>query len=158
MFFRTPYNYDTDVASFRSGLDCSNDIDRTQQNFKDDCDINRMVTTFAKTGIIPGADIPAMEFKFDEVFDYQSAMNALIEADKAFMSLPSSTREFFHNDPQAMITFLSDSKNRDRAIELGLVNPYKQDGVIVKSNEPMPDNPPVGGPVPPPSPSSSSSS
>lgn len=119
--FRDPYNYDTDLVSFNSGLDCSNDPTRTQQNMADECDINKLVATYARTGIIPGSDIPAMEFHVDEIYDYQTAMNQLIESNKAFMALPSNIRDRFHNDPASLLNFLSSEDNRAEAISLGLI-------------------------------------
>ncbi|ALS03699.1 VP3 [Gokushovirus WZ-2015a] len=121
MKFKTPYNYDTDVASFTSGLDCSNDDSRTQQNMADETDINKLVQVYAKTGYIPGSDLPAMNFEIDEIIDYQTAMNQIIDSQKSFMSLPSHIRDYFHNDPGHLLDFLNDSSNKDEAIRLGLV-------------------------------------
>ncbi|AXF52785.1 MAG: internal scaffolding protein [Microviridae sp.] len=118
--FKTPYNYDTDISSFSSGLDCSNDPSKTQQHMAAECDINNLVKTFAKTGYIPGQDIPAMEFHVDEIYDYQSAMNQLLASQKAFGSLPSHIRDYFHNSPQHLLHFLSNPANEAEAIRLGL--------------------------------------
>lgn len=127
MFFRTPFNYDTDVSSFSSGLDCSNDPSRAQQNMADETDINKLVAVYAKTGIIPGQDIPAMEFHIDEIVDYQSAMNQLIESQRAFGALPSHIRDYFHNDPGRLLDFLGDPANKPEAIRLGLaIEPVNQ--------------------------------
>lgn len=139
MKFRTPYNYDTDVDSFTSGLDCSNDPGETQQHMKDECDINVLVNTFARTGIIPGAEIPAMEFAIDDVVDYQTAMNALIDTQRAFEALPSAVRERFSNDPHELLQFVGSEANRQEAISLGLVPAPK---VPDLAGEPLP---PSGG-------------
>ncbi|WP_445772243.1 hypothetical protein, partial [Rheinheimera sp.] len=48
MFIRTPYNYDTNLASEESALYCS-DVSRTQQNAKEECDINTIVKRFNVT-------------------------------------------------------------------------------------------------------------
>ncbi len=122
MKFRTPFNYDTDVASFSSGLDCSNDVDRAQQHMKDETDINRLVKVYARTGI-PGADIPATEVVFDDVFDFQSAMNAVRQAEEGFARLPADLRKRFHYDPGEFLSFIDDADNRAEAEKLGLVLP-----------------------------------
>lgn len=121
MKFRTPYNYDVDVASFVSGLDCSNDPSRAQQHMKDETDINRLVKVFGATGIVPGADLPATEFAFDEVFDFQTAMNAVVAAERSFAQLPSHVRARFSNNPAEFLSFVDNIENRDEAIRLGLI-------------------------------------
>lgn len=120
MFFKTPYNYDTDLHSFTSGLDCSKDPSRAQQHMKEETDINLLVKTFARTGIIPGQDLPAVNFEMDEIFDYQSAMNQIRKSQEAFDRLPSNVREYFHNDPNHLLKFVSDENNRAEAERLGL--------------------------------------
>lgn len=122
MKFRNPYNYDTDVESFKSGLDCSNDPSRAQQHMRDETDINILVKTYARTGTIPGADIPATHFEFDEIFDYQEAMNRVIEANRMFGALPSQLRARFQNDPAQLLSFVHDDRNREEAMRLGLVS------------------------------------
>lgn len=141
MKFRNPYNYDTDVASFNSGLDCSNDPSRAQQHMKDETDINTLVKIYARTGVVPGADLPATEFAFDEVFDFQSAMNAVVAAERSFARLPSNIRARFSNDPAQFLSFVDNMENRDEAIRLGLVAPPDLAGEPVEkpvSQEPAP--------------------
>lgn len=139
--FRTPYNYDTDVASHLTGLDCSDDPSRAQQHMKDECDINTLVKTYARTGMIPGQDLPAMVFELDEIVDYQTAMNAVLESQRAFGKLPSNVREYFHNDPAHLLSFLNDENNRAEAERLGLTI---QKAVDKPQPEPVPaDKPPV---------------
>lgn len=136
--FRTPYNYDTDLTSFSSGLDCSNDPGRTQQHMKDETDINKLVSTYARTGVIPGSDIPAMDFNVDEIIDYQTAMNQIRASQQAFNALPSSTREYFHNNPAHLLSFLNDKNNQDEAVRLGLALPPPPSNPV---NTPSPQNP-----------------
>jgi Chlamydia-phage Chp2 scaffold (Chlamy_scaf). len=65
---------------------------------------------------------PAPELAdFDEVFDFQSAMNVLVQAERSFMGLPANVRKRFSNDPGQMMEFLNDSSNYDEAVKLGLV-------------------------------------
>jgi len=52
MFIRNPYNYDTNLASEESALYCT-DGSRTQQNFKEECDINTILKRFNVTGQLP---------------------------------------------------------------------------------------------------------
>jgi len=120
MFVRTPFNYDGDVVSHKSGLDCSDAPTRAQQHFRDECDINVLVARFARTGLPEAPQVPSMA-QFDEVLDFQSAMQTIIDARAAFGQLPSNMRARFQNDPGQFLAFVHDDANRDEAVRLGLV-------------------------------------
>jgi len=119
-FIRSAYNYNTDEASRASSLACL-DISKTQQQFKDECDINTIVRLFGITGKLP-ENVHAPTFgDFFEVDDFHSAQNAVRNAAESFMRLPANVRERFGNDPQQLIVFVSDDRNRKEAEALGLV-------------------------------------
>lgn len=52
--------------------------------------------------------------------DYQAALNLVLEGNQAFNNLASETRKRFDNDPKKLLTFLSDPKNHEEAIKLGI--------------------------------------
>jgi len=131
-FLRTPYNYDTDLASDESALTCK-DVSLTQQNQKEDADINTIVARFGLTGELPFADKQPRYGDFTAVTDYHSAMNAVASAREDFMSLPAELRARFNNDPALLIDFLASDANRDEAIKLGLVNPPITDNESVST-------------------------
>ena len=121
-FVRSPYNYDLAQASDDAGLDCSCDgAGRTKQSFAEEADINTLIRRFGIGNPLPqGTRVPSYgDFSF--VTDYQSALNVLTLADKAFMSLPAHLRSRFGNDPGAFVAFCDDDANRDEAVRLGLV-------------------------------------
>lgn len=120
MFVRTPFNYDGDIVSHLTGIDCSDAPTRAQQHFRDECDINVLVARFARTGVPEAPQAPSLS-EFNEIFDYQSAMQTVIDARSAFGSLPSSVRTRFQNDPGQFMSFIHDDSNRDEAIRLGLI-------------------------------------
>jgi phage internal scaffolding protein len=132
IFLRTPFNFDTDENSDETGLKCM-DKSLAVQASRDECDINVLVERFGLTGRMPDqmvgqlmaqVQIPPKYNDFGEIiFDYQTAANAVIQADKSFMSLPAKLRSRFSNSPQALLDFLSNDANRDEAVALGLVNP-----------------------------------
>jgi len=93
---------------------------RTKQQFKEECDINTIMKKFEKTGLINHIKEGGTYGDFTNVSDYHAALNQVIEADEAFMTLPASTRKKFDNDAAKMIAFLDDSKNDEEAIKLGL--------------------------------------
>jgi len=132
-FVRSPYNYNPDAASNESGLRCE-DASLTQQHQKDQADINFIVEQFNVTGILPTAPVSPQYGDFTGISDYQSALNAVIDAQDEFMSLPANIRSRFDNDPSNLINFLSNDENRQEAIELGLIEPI-QEAVIAAPNE-----------------------
>lgn len=122
IFLRTAYNYDTNAVSNASGLVCEEPT-RAQQHHKDECDINVILERFGKTGQMPVSAISATYGDFSGVIDYHTALNTLIAAENEFDALPAKLRAMFANEPSNLIEFLNDEKNKDKAIELGLVKP-----------------------------------
>ena len=120
-FLRTPYNYDTMAVSNETGLKCEEDT-LTQQQFKDECDINNIMERFGLTGELPSNPLPPQYGDFSGVLDYHSAMNAILAAQDAFNELPAQLRARFDNDPNNLIEFLQDANNLDEAAKLGLVD------------------------------------
>lgn len=118
---RSPFNFDPDVVSFQSGIDFSNSPSRAQQHFRDETDINVMVQRFQRTGVPPAPPVPLMS-EFDEVFDFQSAMDMVVKAKQAFATLPSKVRSRFQNDPGKFLEFFNDPENAPEAIRMGLAS------------------------------------
>lgn len=120
MELRTPYNYDRNAVSIATGLECT-DPTRTQQQFKDDADINVIMRRFAVTGQLPqGVRMPQYGDFIDAVDDYQTAMNAIRAAEESFMMMPATVRDRFSNNPQRFLEFCEDPRNADEAKKLGL--------------------------------------
>lgn len=125
MFVRTPYNYDVDAASFESGLECDPDDDQTQQQFKDECDINEITRRFGLGATMPAGIRVPQYGDFTGIESYHDACNAIAEAGESFDQLPSTVRERFRNDPGEFVNFVLDEKNRDEAVKLGIIQPVK---------------------------------
>lgn len=121
-FVRSPYNYSMEAASDASGLRCL-DSSRAIQSARDECDINTIVRNFGLTGQLPDEVRVPMSGDFSDVLDYQTALNAVIAADGAFMELPAAIRARFDNNPQKLMEFIADRGNLDEARKLGLLKP-----------------------------------
>ena len=122
IFFRTPYNYDTNKVSDETGLSCPEPT-LAQQSFKDDADINVILERFNVTGELPAAAREPQYGDFlDSPVDYKSAMDVVMCAQSAFNALPARLRSRFENDAAKFVDFVSDDKNRNEAIELGLLD------------------------------------
>lgn len=93
----------------------------TDQSWAKDCDVNNIIAKYIKTGQISHlakhqgqyADVSAIP-------DLQSALDQVTKAQQAFDDLPSNLRKRFGNSPVEMVNFLSDPKNDQEAISLGL--------------------------------------
>ena len=136
-FLRTPYNFDPDQNSIETGTSCPEET-LAQQQFRDECDINTILDRFGVTGMVPTNVRQPLAVDFIEATDYQSALNALIEAEQSFMEMPAKIRAEFDNDPGKFIAFFEREENRERAIQLGLIQ--------------KPAETPTQGAVPPPVP------
>lgn len=119
VFMRTPYNYDVDAVSEETGTDCGPET-KTQQQFKDEVDINTIVERFNATGELPPQTAFPSEQDFTETFDFQTSMNTIVKANQSFMELPAKARARFNNDPQKFMEFIHDPENMDEAIKLKL--------------------------------------
>jgi len=119
-FLRTQYNYDHDAASNASGLVCEEPT-RAQQHHKDECDINIILERFGKTGQVPVNAISGTYGDFSGVYDYHTALNAIIASESEFAALPAQLRYKFDNDPSNLVQFLDNPENRAEAEKLGLV-------------------------------------
>lgn len=140
VFIRAMWNYDRDEASLAAGLDCladPDDLPVTQQQYKDECDINEIVRRFGLTGGMPQDPRPPMVGDFTGITDFKSAMDAVILANERFMEFPAEIRERFRNDPQHLLEFVADEKNRDEALSIGLIPkpPEKTRDVVTAVDE-----------------------
>ncbi|UOF79016.1 scaffold protein [Microviridae sp.] len=117
---RAEGQYDPDEVSQSTGLYCA-DKSRTQQSFKEECDINTIVRRFGLDGVLPtGVRMPTYG-DFEGISDAHEAMNAVRLAAEAFMRMPAKVRSRFENDAAKFVDFCSDDRNADEAASLGLV-------------------------------------
>lgn len=143
---RTAYNYDMNAASDETAINCPPEDNLTQQQFKEDSDINEIVRRFGITGRLPDNYEPPQSGDFTGITDFQSAMNAVTEAQANFLLVPAEIRARFNNDPQRFMAFIDDDRNRDEADKLGLLKKKPEltrDGhtaplrVVVESTPPI---------------------
>ena len=98
----------------------------TQQQFKDECDVNNIMAKYRKTGeLYHLARKQGVFADVSQITDYQTMLNQVHDAKAAFGALPSHLRRRFENDPGQLLEFLRNPNNRDEAIELGLIDKPK---------------------------------
>lgn len=120
---------------------------RTRQEFKDECNINVIMKRYEKTGVISHVSNrqPRYVDFGDGVPDFHTAMNMMVDAEAAFMSLPASVRKRFENDPASFVEYASDVKNIEQLREWGLAAPEKVPDAPMKVEvvNPVPPAPPA---------------
>lgn len=93
----------------------------TKQSFKDECDINNIMKKYQKTGLVTHlASFSGQYGDFTSAEDYHASFNKVLEAQDMFMTLPSSVRSRFENDPAKFLEFVHDPKNQTDLVKLGL--------------------------------------
>lgn len=118
MLFASAYD-NFDARSDEFGLECK-DASLTQQQFRDESDINNIVDRFMKTGHLPDPVSMPQYVDYEGIFDFQSAMNVVRQADENFMRMDAKVRARFHNSPQEFLEFFADPANTEEAVRLGL--------------------------------------
>ncbi len=124
-------------------MDFSKTKSLTQQQFKDEADINVVMSRFSKTGVLGNPESARSRTpKFGDFsnVDFQSASEVVANAQSDFEGLPSDVRAKFGNDVQELLDFVADPANKDSAISMGLLPKDPENAV---SNEPS------GSPVAP---------
>lgn len=115
---------------------------RTKQEFKDECNINNIMRQYRRTGSIQHISHVMPKYgDFTNAVDYQTAANAVINAEAGFASLSAEVRHRMHNDPGELLDFMADAANEDEARELGLLEPKGEDPPA-----PLPADPPAAAP------------
>lgn len=111
MKFRTKYNRRRIMSPVGS-------VSMTDPQYKDDCSIDGIIRRY---GILPPPS-PAELRAFDcsEFSDYAACMEKVVDATSQFESLPADVRERFGHDPAAFFKFVSDPKNVEEGVKLGL--------------------------------------
>lgn len=119
MTLRSARNFDRRLLSLATGLACE-DESLAVQSQKDEADINLIVKRFGVTGMLPQTVRIPQYADFDEVFDFQSAMNVVRQAQEAFNELPAELRRKFSNDPQEFLEFCQHEENLPILKKFGL--------------------------------------
>jgi phage internal scaffolding protein len=133
--FRSPYNYDTQLASDETAV-LPGGPSLTVQSQSEDADLNVMLKRFGVTGKMPEVVRLPQYGDFSNVRDYQSAMNAIIEAEDNFLELTPEVRARFENNPQKLLDFVENPAN---LAELKAIFGEKNVPAVSRSNDGTPE-------------------
>lgn len=137
---KNPITYDRDKNSDLAKLVFVGPT-RTQQSFRDECDINNILRKFNVTGQLPVGSVQPQYGDFSGITDYQSALNAVMAAQDSFLQLPAKVRAKFGNDPAVFVEFASDEANKDELKALGLLRQETAQAVVSSPSEPVSGEP-----------------
>ena len=111
----------------------------TEQSHKGECDINKIMAKYQRTGLWPERLDTPRYGDFSSEVSFHDTMNKVREAEEDFMSLPPDIRSRFNQDPGELIGFLSDPENREEAIELGLLPDPEKEQQVLREASPGPE-------------------
>ncbi len=94
----------------------------TEQHHKKECDVNLIIKKYDKTGLIN--HVAKFEGKFGDLtgMEFKEMQDKIANAKTMFEELPAEIKKEFDNTPEKLLSFMEHDENRDRAIELGLIN------------------------------------
>lgn len=98
----------TEKKRFRPVLKCG--PSRTKQSFRDECDINKIVSRIREGGFTPMTYTALRGAWYGDVSkmpdSFQGAQEVILRVKATFSSLPSDVRERFMNDPARFVAFV----------------------------------------------------
>lgn len=94
---------------------------RTQQQFKDECDVNNIVAKYQRTGVVEHANRYQASYGDVSGYDFTEAQNLVAAVTQQFETLPSTERKAFGNDPAEYLAYVSDPANAEDAKSRGLL-------------------------------------
>lgn len=106
----------------------------TKQSFKDECDVNKIVARFQKTGVLPEPRRQGVYADVSNVGEYRDVLHRVRGAEWWFQSLSPELQERFRS-ASGLLDFVADAVNEDEAVKLGLLLP-----VARPSEPPQPPN------------------
>jgi len=126
---------------------------KAKQSFKDECNINRIMASYEKTGLLNHVNRHQGDYgDFVGYDDYHASLNQIREAQDMFEQIPSAIRAKFSNDPANFLRFVQDPKNSDELVKMGLASEKATDPPTTPPAKPKGGNtkdtldPPSDGP------------
>lgn len=99
------------------------DESKTQQHFKDQCDINKIVNNLEATGSADHVKQARERYgDFTEILDVGVNLDKATKAKQLYEHLPVALRKATGNSIQGMFEFINDEKNFDECVKLGIFN------------------------------------
>lgn len=133
--FRTGFNDDGVAAGDAAALECR-DVSLTVQDPKDECDINRIMSRYVQSGVVPQVTRVPLEGDFSDLVDYRSALEAVRAVQESFSTLDAQVRQRFDHDPAKFHDFCLDPANLPELRKMGLAKPGPVDSEAPPASPP----------------------
>lgn len=125
MFYRDDLKKRSDESAVHLqdiDLDTGEIIMLTKQEFKDDCDLNRIIERYTPQMLIESYNaLKGAYGDFSDTLSHQEARQRVIETESWFESLPAQLRSMFDHDVSKCVDYLENPANQDQAVQLGLL-------------------------------------
>jgi len=108
----------------------------TKQSEAEKVEINSIMSRYERTGVIDYINVHKPIFDdVSDIEDYRTNLHKMMNAQEAFLKLPSKIRKYFSNDPLEMLNALHDSTRERELQELGLIEmPMPEKPLITDDN------------------------
>lgn len=153
MKFRTRFD-----DSLKAPVLCTEEEKRTKSEFADECDINKIMARYKRTGVLPidvRKEATARFGDFSQLPSFMEMQDTLIAANDLFMALPAAVRKQFGNDPHEFLAAAETKEGRELLQKLGLgpdkaptpkggspvdADPFSAAGVAAKTDSGAPES------------------
>lgn len=102
-------------------LEFDHSMDLTDQDAKEDADINNIMAAYLHGEPLPANVKLATYGDFYDAPDFNQAQLILSTANQQFDALPSTVRTKFDNDPAKFLAFVHDRNNFEEAKKMGIL-------------------------------------
>lgn len=120
-------------------LDFTDSVDRTDQSFKTECDINDIMARWERKQPVVHVNTRTPQYgDFSNIGDYQTSLMRVEAARAAFDALPSRIRDAVGNDPGSLIEFVQNPANAEAWAKLNLTTPLSPDVPAPVASSPPP--------------------
>lgn len=104
-----------------------NKVQKTDQSYKNACDINVIIANATKTGVLPfQTNKVAQYIDNTEIPSLLDAQNLIRTANESFMALPAKIRKMMNNDPTKLVEFVNDPDHKEILLKHGILEKVEQ--------------------------------
>ena len=146
LFFKTPWNHDTDLESARLGF-FDDEPTKTQQHLAKETEISEILRKFTLTGQVEQRQAQYMDI--EEEFDLQNKMVTGWQVQEAWEALPAAVRNIL-KEPKVFVDYVEhclDTGDLDPLRELGLAKAIQTPPAGSATATPAPSSSPAGTPA-----------
>lgn len=113
----------------------------TSKEFGDSVNIDKLVKKYGAGRLASATSAPQTFTDLSGITDLADALDKSVRARDLFNSLPSDVREYFNNDPVALLQNLNNPDIQDDLVKLGLKDPKPRDQAPSLSDAQTPGKP-----------------